>query len=82
MAKQQLNAFLAQVQSDNRLQEKIKSACDADTLVSIAKGSGFMISADDLKNSQSRISDEELEGAAGGATGCVIFCHTQPNACP
>ena len=82
MTEQQLTAFLAQVQGDARLQKKIQSASDADALATIAKDSGFMISVRDLKNPQSVISDEELEGAAGGATGCVIFCHTQPNVCP
>ena len=31
----------------------------------IAKDAGFSISANDLKNTQSEVSDEELEGAAG-----------------
>ena len=41
---------------------------DADAVVAIAKDAGFMISADDLKNAQSQISDEELEGVDGGST--------------
>ena len=32
-----------------------------------------MISADDLKNAQSEISDEELEGAAGGTKTIFMF---------
>ena len=44
----------------------IPSAADADAVVSIAKEAGFSISADDLKNAQSEISEEELEGVAGG----------------
>ena len=32
----------------------------------IAKASGFVISADDWNESQSDVSDEELEAAAGG----------------
>ena len=44
--------------------------------MAIAKGAGFSISADDLTNRQ-KISDEELEGAAGGALGnrdCSLMC--------
>ena len=32
----------------------------------IAKASGFVISADDVKNAQSEVSDAELEAAVGG----------------
>ena len=34
--------------------------------LSIAKAAGFSLSADDLKNAQSEVSEEELEGVAGG----------------
>ena len=58
--------FLEKVKADTSLQEKLKAATDADAVVEIAKASGFVISADDLKKAQSEISDEELEDAAGG----------------
>ena len=35
-------------------------------MVAIATEAGFSISAGDLKNAQSEISEEELEGVAGG----------------
>ena len=66
MSEEQLKAFLEKVQSDTSLQEKLKAAADSDAVLAIAKEAGFVISADDLKNAQSEISDEELEGAAGG----------------
>ena len=66
MSEEQLKAFLERLKADTSLQEKLKAASDADAVASIAKEEGFMISADDLKNAQSEISDEELEGAAGG----------------
>ncbi|WP_115121147.1 Nif11-like leader peptide family natural product precursor [Synechococcus sp. UW105] len=66
MSEEQLKAFLEKVKADTSLQEKLKAAADADAVVSIAKEAGFSISADDLKNAQSEISDEELEGVAGG----------------
>ena len=66
MSEEQLKAFLSKVQDDTSLQEKLKAAVDADAVTAIAKEAGFSISADDLKNAQSELSDEELEGVAGG----------------
>ena len=61
--------------SDTGLQEKLIAAGNYDAVIAIAKEAGFSISADDLKNAQSEISEEELEGVAGGgackhAAGC------------
>ena len=67
MSRDQLNAFLEKVKADPNLQEKLKAAADVDAVVSIAEEVGFSISGDDLKNAQSELSDEELEGVAGGA---------------
>ena len=66
MSEEQLKAFIEKVQGDDSLQEKLKAAANPDAVVSIAKEAGFSISADDLKNAQSELSDEELEGVAGG----------------
>ena len=66
MSKEQLKAFLEKVKADTSLQDKLKAASDANTVAAIAKDAGFSISADDLKNAQSELSEEELEGVAGG----------------
>jgi len=69
MSEEQLKAFLEAVKADAGLQEKLKAAKDADAVVAIAKAAGFVISAEELKKSQaeiSEISEEELEGVAGG----------------
>ena len=66
MSEEQLKAFLEAVKADASLQEKLKAAGDADAVIAIAKAEGFAISADDLKKAQSEISEEELEGVAGG----------------
>ena len=74
MSEEQLKAFLEKVKGDTTLQEKFKAASDADAVVAIAKEAGFSISADDLKKAQSEISEEELEGVAGGAGwGCAFI---------
>ena len=78
MSEEQLKAFLEKVQGDTSLQEKLKAAADADAVAAIAKEAGFSISADDLKNSQSELSEEELEGVAGGS---LWGCATQRTWC-
>ena len=76
MSEEQLKAFLEKVKGDTSLQEKLKVASDADTVVEIAKASGFVISADDLKKAKSEVSDAELEEAAGGTNPIAtdLFC--------
>ena len=72
MSEEQLKAFLEKVKDDTSLQEKLKEAADANAVAAIAKEAGFSISAEDLKNAQSNISEEDLEGLAGGRV-CVTF---------
>ena len=67
MSEEQLKAFLEKVKADTSLQEKLKAAADSDAVLAIAQEAGFSISADDLTKAQSELSDEELEGVAGGA---------------
>ena len=74
MSEEQLKAFLEKVKADTSLQEKLKAAANPDAVAAIAKEAGFSISADDLKNAQSEISDEELKGVVAGgfaSHGCV-----------
>ncbi|KZR86579.1 Nitrogen fixation protein of unknown function [Synechococcus sp. MIT S9509] len=63
MSDEQLKAFLEKVKADTSVQEKLKAAADSDAVVAIAKHVGFTISADDI---QTDISQDELEGVAGG----------------
>ena len=67
MSEEQLKAFLEKLKDDSSLQEKLKAASDADAASAIAKEAGFSISADEFTKAQStELSDEELEGVAGG----------------
>ena len=69
MSEEQLKAFLEKVKSDTELQDKLNGAADADAVVEIANAAGFSINAEDIQSMQSatvELSDEELEGAAGG----------------
>ena len=69
MSEEQLKAFLEKVKGDTSLQEKLKAAGSPDAAIEIAKEAGFAITAEDIQSMQSatvELSDEELEGAAGG----------------
>ena len=66
MSEEQLKSFLAKVQADTRLQEKLIALTDADAVVAIAKEAGFGISVDDLQTAKAELSEEELGVVAGG----------------
>ena len=66
MSQDQFKAFQEAVQADPGLQEKLNAAVDADVVVAIAKAAGFVISIDDLHRLQAEVSEDELEGVAGG----------------
>jgi predicted ribosomally synthesized peptide with nif11-like leader len=66
MSEEQLKAFLEAVKADAGLQEQLKAAADADAVVTIANAAGFVISAEELKRAQAEVSEEEVEGVAGG----------------
>jgi predicted ribosomally synthesized peptide with nif11-like leader len=73
MSEEQLKGFLEAVAADAELQEKLKAAADTDAVVEIAKAAGFVIYAEELEalvlQAQAEISEEELQGVAGGKRG-------------
>jgi len=70
VSEEQLSALLAKLKDDSGLQEKLKSAADLDAAVALAKKAGFDVRKADWLKYQARqtieLSDEELEGVAGG----------------
>jgi predicted ribosomally synthesized peptide with nif11-like leader len=72
MSEEQLSALLAKLKDDAGLQEKLKGAADLDASVALAKEAGFDVSKADWLKYQSKqtleLSDEALEGVAGGST--------------
>ena len=74
MSEEQLRVFMEAVKADAGLQEQLKAAGDTDAVVAIAKAAGFVISTEELaggwgQRAQAEISEDELEGVAGGG-GC------------
>ena len=68
MSGEQLKAFIAKVQADPSLQEQLKAE-GADP-VGIAKAAGFSITTEDLNSHRQNLTDDELEGVAGGGDTC------------
>ena len=68
MSEDQFKAFLEAVEADAALQESVQAEANryADAVVAIAKEAGFAISAEDVKRAQLEISEDDLEGVAGG----------------
>jgi predicted ribosomally synthesized peptide with nif11-like leader len=87
MSEDQIRAFLAAVEADIALQERLEAALDVDAVVAIAKEAGFVVSADELKQSwgwqeEESLSEVELELVAAGALqGQIGSNHTRP-CCP
>jgi predicted ribosomally synthesized peptide with nif11-like leader len=69
MSEEQLKAFMEAVGADAVLQEKLNASVDADAVVAIANEAGFVISAEELQRAQEEVSEDELEGVAGGKQG-------------
>ena len=73
MSEEQLKAFWDAIESDSALQQKLKGVTDPGAIVDIAKEAGFKISVEELEQAQMKLSDEQLDGAAGG------FCFPIPD---
>ncbi|EAU73937.1 Nif11-like leader peptide family natural product precursor [Synechococcus sp. RS9916] len=74
MSEEQLKAFLEKVKADTSLQEKLKAASDADAVVAIAKAAGFTITTEDLNSHRQNLTEDELEGVAGGGCAGTNMC--------
>ena len=66
MSEEQLKAFLEKVKADTSLQEKVKA--EGADVVAIAKAAGFTITTEDLSSHRQNLTEEELEGLAGGGS--------------
>ncbi len=79
MSEEQLKAFLEKVKADTSLQEQLKAAASAEAALQIAKAAGFAITAEDVQSMESgEVSDEDLEGAAGGVNPNIMICIANP----
>ena len=72
MSEEQFKSFLEKVKGDTSLQEQLKA--EGADVVAIAKSAGFSITTEDLKSLQP-LSEDELEGMAGGGTKYNTGCN-------
>ena len=83
LSEEQLSALLAKLKADAGLQAKLKGAADLDAAVAMAKEAGFDVSKGDWLRYQAQqtlsLSDEELEGMAGGAQTDWSGCYPEAN---
>ena len=68
MSEEQLKAFIEKVKADTRLKEKLEAAADSDAVLAIAKEAGFSITTEYLNSQVQNLTDDDLEGVAGGGT--------------
>ena len=69
MSEEQLKAFIAKAKDDQAIQEKLKAAKTPEDVVGIAKDYGHEFANEHM----TQLSEDELEGVAGGAgAGCII----------
>ena len=64
MSEEQLKAFIERVKGDTSLQEKLKAE-GADP-VDIARVAGYAFTKEDFNTYRQNLSEDELEGMAGG----------------
>ena len=65
MSKESLDQFIQKVTDDEQLQARIGEEMDADSLIALGAEHGCEFTADDL-TAGAELSDEELDGVAGG----------------
>ena len=66
MSKENLDQFIQKVTDSEQLQARIGDEMDADSLIALGAEHGCEFSAEDLA-ADVELSDEELDGVAGGA---------------
>ena len=82
MSEEQLKAFIAKAKDDTSIQEKLKAAKTPDDVIGIAEEHGHEFTQEHM-NQLNQLSEEELEGVAGGGWGQtnsnIGFCVQCPN---
>ena len=77
MSEEQLKAFIAKAKNDQSIQEELKAAKTPEDVVGIAKELGYEFTADKI----SQLSEQELEGVAGGTQSDNCQTRQMSNVC-
>ncbi len=68
-----MQALLAKVQSDESLKAALGAATTTEEALKVANDAGFDVSLAELAPVEKDLSDEELEGAAGGIMSAQLW---------
>jgi len=68
MSKENLEQFIQQISDSEELQTRIGDEIDTESLIALGAEHGCEFTADDLAE-HAGLSDEQLDGVAGGVTG-------------
>ena len=68
MSKENLEQFMNQISDSEELQARIGDEIDAESLIALGAEHGYEFTAEELQEA-AELSDEELEGVAGGLIG-------------
>ena len=66
MSEEQLKAFIVKAKDDQTIQAKLKAAKSPEDVVTIAKERGYEFTVDEIKQNKRELTEDELEGVAGG----------------
>ena len=68
MSIESAQAFIERMKTDGEFANRVTECADAESRKAFVKAEGFDFSAEELKSMHSELSDEELDGVAGGAS--------------
>ena len=74
MSIENAQAFIENVKNDEDLQKRLSEAQDKESKLEIARQDGFEFTEEEFKKATERLTDEELEAAAGGQAGSSLIC--------
>lgn len=77
MSIESAKAFIERMKTDEEFAKKVMECKDAEARMVVAKAAGFDFTAEEVRASQGELSEDELQGAAGGYT-VIVVCPTEP----
>ena len=77
MTKENLDQFIQKVTDSDELQARVGQEIDADSLIALGAENDCEFTADDLTTG-AELSDEELDGVAGGLIAVILLNRLDP----
>ncbi len=74
MSVESAKAFIERMKTDEEFSEKVKGCKDAEERMACVKEAGFDFTNEELKEVSENLSDDELDGVAGGIICLTDIC--------